>query len=141
MAESESAHGNGNQTKDRKRKQNFSLYEIEIITDNVKKNLDLIQSKFTNAVTNKKKQMLWEEITQAVNAVGTAKRTVTEVKDKWKNLHSIAKKEFAEFKREIKVTGGCRPPKSPSAASRELIEVLEDMPAFSGLIGFETVPF
>ena len=37
MAESESAHGNGNQTKDRKRKQNFSVYEIEAITDNVEK--------------------------------------------------------------------------------------------------------
>ena len=103
-----------------------------------KKNLDLIQSKLTNAVTNKKKQMLWEEITQAVNAVGTAKRTVTEVKDKWKNLHSIAKKEFAEFKRETKITGGGRAPKSPSVASKEIIEVLEDTPAFSGLIGFET---
>ena len=103
-----------------------------------KKNLDLIQSKLTNAVTNKKKQMLWEEITQAVNAVGTAKRTVTEVKDKWKNLHSIAKKEFAEFKRETKITGGGRAPKSPSVASKEIIEVLEDTLAFSCLIGFET---
>ena len=74
MAERESAHGSGNQTKDRKRKQIFSVYEIEVITDNIKKNLDLIQSKLTNAVTNKKKQMLWEEITQAVNAVGTAKK-------------------------------------------------------------------
>ena len=82
--------------------------------------------------------MLWEEITQAVNAVGTAKRTVTEVKDKWKNLHSIAKKEFAEFKRETKITGGGRPPKSPSVASKEIIEVLEDTLAFSCLIGFET---
>ena len=138
MAERESAHGSGNQTKDRKRKHNFSVYEIEVITDNVKKNLDLIQSKLTNAVTNKKKQMLWEEITQAVNAVGTAKRTVTEVKDKWKNLHSIDKKEFAEFKRETKITGGGRAPKSPSVTSKEIIEVLEDTPAFSGLIGFET---
>ena len=86
------------------------------------KNLDLIQSKLTNALTNKKKQMVWEEITQAVNAVGTAKRTVTEVKDKWKNLHSIAKKEFAEFKRETKITGGGRPPKSPSTASKEIIK-------------------
>ena len=77
MAERESAHGSGNQTKDRKRKHNFSVYEIEVITDNVKKNLDLIQSKLTNAVTNKKRQMLWEERTQAVNVVGTAKRTVT----------------------------------------------------------------
>ena len=66
--------------------------------------------------------MLWEEISQAVNAVGTAKRTVKEVKDKWKNLHSIAKKEFAEFKRETKITGDGRPPKSPSTASKEIIE-------------------
>lgn len=73
MAESESAHGNGNQTKDRKRSQNFSVYEIEVIIDSVKKNLDLIQSKLMNAVTNKKKQMLWEEITEVVNAVGTVK--------------------------------------------------------------------
>ena len=66
MAERDCAHGSGSQTKDRKRKQNFSVYETEVITDNVKKNLDLIQSKLTNAVTNKKKQMLWEEITLVV---------------------------------------------------------------------------
>ena len=48
-------------------------------------------------------------------------------KNKWKNLHSIAKKEFAEFKRENKITGGGWPPKSPSIASKEIIEVLEDM--------------
>ena len=65
--------------------------------------------------------MLWEEITQAVNAVGTAKRTVTEVKDKWKNLHSIAKKEFAEFKKDTKLTGGGWPPKLPIVASKENI--------------------
>ena len=82
--------------------------------------------------------MLWEEITQAVNAVRTAKWTVKEVKNKWKNLHSIAKKEFAEFKSETKITGGGWPPKSPSIASKEIIEVLEDMPAFRCLIGFET---
>ena len=82
--------------------------------------------------------MLWEEITQAVNAVGTAKRTVTEVKDKWKNLHSIAKKEFAEFKREAKIIRGSWPPKSLSVASKEIIEALEDTRSFSGLIGFET---
>ena len=54
------------------------------------------------------------------------------------NLHSIAKKEFAEFKRETKITGGGWPPKSPSIASKEILEVLEDTPAFSCLIGFET---
>ena len=41
-----------------------------------------------------------------MNAVGTAGPTVAEVKDKWKNLHSTANKEFATFKRETKKTGG-----------------------------------
>ena len=73
MVERESALGSGSQMKERKRMHNFSAYEIEVITNNVKKNLDLIQSKLANAVTNKQKQMLWEEITQGVNAVRTAK--------------------------------------------------------------------
>ena len=73
MVERESAFGSGSQMKERKRMHNFSAYEIEVITNNVKKNLDLIQSKLANAVTNKQKQMLWEEITQGVNAVRTAK--------------------------------------------------------------------
>ena len=62
-----------------------------MITENVKKILETIQSKLTNNVTNKKKQEIWEDITRAVNAVGTANRKVFEVKDKWKNLHSTAK--------------------------------------------------
>ena len=67
--------------------------------------------------------MLWEEITQAVNAVGTAKRTVTEAKDMWKNLHSIAKKEFAEFNRETKITGGGRP-HHPQSVKRDIVKCL-----------------
>lgn len=53
MVERESAFGSGSQMKERKRMHNFSAYEIEVITNNVKKNLDLIQSKLANAVTNK----------------------------------------------------------------------------------------
>ena len=126
------------EAKERKRKPNFSVYEIGVITENVKKHLETIQSKLTNNVTNKKKQEIWEEITRAVNAVGTANRSVSEVKDKWKNLHSTAKKEFSEFKRESKKTGGGPPPKPPSVSSKEIIEVFEDTPGFSGLKGFET---
>ncbi|XP_068704299.1 uncharacterized protein [Montipora foliosa] len=106
-----------------------------------KKHLETIQSKLTNNVTSKKKQEIWEEITRAVNAVGTANRKVSEVKDKWKNLHSTAKKEFSEFKRETKKTGGAQPPKLPSVSSLEKeLKCLktEDRPGFSSLNGFET---
>ena len=70
--------------------------------------------------------------------MGQANRTVQEVKDKWKNLHSTAKKEFSSFKNESKKTGGGPQPKPPSQSSEQIIEIFEDTPAFSGLRGFET---
>ena len=123
---------------ERKRKPNFSMNEMSVITDSVRKNLDIIQSKLTNNITNKKKNQIWEEITKDVNAAGKANRTVQEVKDKWKNLHSTAKKEFSTFRKESKKTGGGPPPKQPSQSSEQIIEIFEDTPAFSGLRGFET---
>ena len=127
--------------KARKRKPNFSVSEISAIQENVQKNINILQTKLTNAITNKTKNELWEDITKAVNAVGRANRSVQEVKDKWKNLHSVAKKEFATFKRETKKTGGGPAPKQPSQASEKIVEILEDTPRFSGLKGFETSLF
>ncbi|KAK2547901.1 t-SNARE domain-containing protein 1 [Acropora cervicornis] len=116
------------EAKERKRKPNFSVYEIGVITENVQKHLETIQSKLTNNITNKKKQQVWEEITRAVNAVGTANRTVSEVKDKWKNLHKRVEENWRRAAAE-----------TPSVSSKEIIEVFEDTPGFSGLNGFETV--
>ena len=119
-------------TKARNRKSNCSVNEIAIITENVKNNLAIVQSKLTNNVTNKNKNEFWEDITRAVNAVGLSSRTVTEVKDKWKNLHSTAKKEFSSFRRESRMTGGGPTPKPPSVANEKIIEIFEETPAFRG---------
>ena len=73
------------------RKHNFSALEISILTETVEENF--LQSKFTNSVTNLKKKQVWLEITAAVNAVGVDKRTETEVHEKWKYLHSPAKRD------------------------------------------------
>ena len=48
--------------RERKRKSNFSVYEIGMTTENAKKHLEAIQSKLTNNVTNKKKQEIWEKV-------------------------------------------------------------------------------
>ena len=50
--------------------------------------MDILQSKFTTSVTNAKKDKIWEEITEAVNAVDVTAKTTQEVRDKWKNLQS-----------------------------------------------------
>ena len=54
-------------------------------------NKGILQSKFTDSVTNKTKTETWKAITEKVNAVGVASRTIYEVKQKWKGLFSMAK--------------------------------------------------
>ena len=63
--------------------------EINILIEKVEENLEVLQSKLTNSVTkmNKRKKQIWDNITAAVNAVGFEKRDVTEVREKWKNIH------------------------------------------------------
>ena len=38
---------------ERKRKPNFSINEISLITESMRKNIDIIRSKLTNNITNK----------------------------------------------------------------------------------------
>jgi hypothetical protein len=71
---------------ERKPKLKFSTSEINKITELVEENLQIIQSKLTNAITNKTKQETWVKIARQVNAIGVAHRSVQEIKNKWKNL-------------------------------------------------------
>ena len=81
---------------------------------------------------------MWKKITYAVNAVGVAMRTTTEVREKWRNLHSQAKKEFSELAKEQKKTGGGPAPKMPSALIAKVIDIFKETPSFTGLEGFES---
>ena len=68
----------------------------------VHENLNILQSKLTNAITNQRKNKIWDNITKEINAIGVANRTTSEVKEKWKNLTSSAKKTFAEVNRQVR---------------------------------------
>ena len=98
----------------------------------------ILRSKFTNSVTNLKKKQVWSEITAAVNAIGVDKRTETEILEKWKNVHSAAKREFTKFRQESKKTGGGPAPIEISATTSKVIELFQDTLSFVGLLGFET---
>ena len=82
--------------KKKKRRPNFTTRELTIITENVEANKGVLQSKFTDNVTNKTKTETWKAITKKVNAVGVASRTIYAVKQKWKGLFSTARKEFSQ---------------------------------------------
>ena len=77
-----------------KRKQCFSDAEIHSLIHLFAEHQDVLLSKFNNSNTNVKKKKVWAEITTAVNARAVdVKRTVVEVKKKWKDLLSKAKKD------------------------------------------------
>jgi hypothetical protein len=102
----------------KERKLNFSVTEIDTLTSKVHENLDVLQSKWPNAITNQRKNKIWDKITQEINAIGVANRTTSEVKEKWKNLTSSAKKKFADVNRQMRKTGG-GPPPNPRRCNRE----------------------
>ena len=48
-----------------------------------------------------------------MNGVGRVDHSIKEKNDKWKNFHSRAKKEFSNYNKEYKKTGGGPPPMPP----------------------------
>ena len=71
-----------------KRKQNFTAAECSLLVDLVEKNMDT----FSSTITNAKKQKLWETMASQINSLGHEKRTSKEIREKWRNMAQIAKK-------------------------------------------------
>ena len=82
------------------RKHNFSLSEIAVLTEKIEENLTVLQSNLTNSITNQRENEIWREITAAVKAERCWWG------EKWKNLHSAAKREFSGYPTETKKTSG-----------------------------------
>ncbi|XP_062587003.1 uncharacterized protein LOC134248607 [Saccostrea cucullata] len=96
--------------------------EISTIHNEVKQH-PIHESKHSNTVTNQKKQAVWKSITEKVNAVGTAHRTMTGIKDKWRNMCRDAKQKFTEHRRESKKTGGGPPPTPLSQTLSDIVNI------------------
>ena len=69
-------------------KPNFMPAKCAVIFQEAEENLSIIKSKYSSTLSNKNKSQVWEEITSIVNALGVCKRSVAEVKEKWKGMVS-----------------------------------------------------
>ncbi|XP_022808767.1 t-SNARE domain-containing protein 1-like [Stylophora pistillata] len=119
----------------RARKPNFTPAECAVILEEAEENINIIKSKFSSTLCNKNKTRIWEEITEKVNALGVSKRTVVEVKEKWRGMVSGAKREHNKCTTAVKKTGGGKKPASPKATTAKIIELFETDPSFSGILG------
>ncbi|CAC5399198.1 unnamed protein product [Mytilus coruscus] len=91
--------------------------------------------KHSNTVSNQQKNKIWLEISEKINALGVAHRTVKEIRDKWRNTTSKAKAKFTEFRYEMKKTGGGPAPSKPSAHLEKVINMFQDSASFKGIDG------
>ena len=98
-------------------------------------NINIIKSKFTNAITNKNKSKVWEQVTDQVNSLGVCKRSVTEIKQKWRGMVSSAKKVHSKIAIDRQKTGGGSKPVSPKGQTEKIIDLFGEDPSFSRITG------
>ncbi|XP_041378040.1 nuclear apoptosis-inducing factor 1-like [Gigantopelta aegis] len=93
----------------KKRKANWNENELEVLADAVVCDINIIRGKFFSSLTHEKKQSVWMKITEKINAVSTAGRSVEEVKKKWHDSLSIVKKKESNRLKSMRETGGGPP--------------------------------
>jgi hypothetical protein len=90
----------------RKRSSNWDSSEITLLRQLVQENMSTLRSKLTNSVTNSRKISIWINIAVQINSLGLHNRTDKEVKTKWQNMQTSAKKQYADRKKYATQTGG-----------------------------------
>ena len=60
----------------KKRKLNLTVSETNILRSKVAESLDILKSKFTNRVTNKRKNKIWDDITNGDKCARGGERNI-----------------------------------------------------------------
>lgn len=84
-------------TPKRMRAKDFSMIECTILIDKFTEAHDILSCKHTNEVTERRKQLLIEDIQTAVNASGGNNRSINAIKEKWQNERRRVKRKVADF--------------------------------------------
>ncbi|XP_064653065.1 myb-related transcription factor, partner of profilin-like [Lineus longissimus] len=113
----------------------WSQEEKEVLVEGVEKNIRVINSKFSDTVTNVKKKKCWADITKNVSACGVCLRSADIAKKKWEDLKSRTKAKSAAINREENVTGGGKKIKIDLTQFERRILALIGETAIKGLQG------
>lgn len=85
----------------------FSLFETELLLELANKRVDVIECKETNKASLAKKAEAFLEIEKEFNSsVHVVRRTAKQLRQRYNNLKKIASKSSAEYRKEVRKTGG-----------------------------------
>jgi hypothetical protein len=119
----------------RARKSNFPSAECAFILQLAEENLEIIREKFSSTITNKRKHAVWQNICEKINALGVAKRSATDIKEKWRVMRNEARKDLSREKSSLGKTGGGKAPAPVKPTNQRIISLFGDEPGFSGIQG------
>lgn len=109
----------------RARKPNFTEEDQLILAELVKADLPTISSKECTEKVVQAKKRVWSEITKRYNIANpTNPREASELRALFDRMKSKAKKEASAYQRSLKMTGGGPKPRSPSAACKEVMNLI-----------------
>jgi hypothetical protein len=124
----------------KKRSSNWDSSVITLLQHLVQENMSTLRSKLTNSVTNSRKISIWKNIAVQINSLGLQYiyRTDKEVKTKWQNMQTSAKKQYADRNKYATQTGGGPPAKKFSNETEKIVDMMKDCSSFVGLQGGES---
>eukprot|EP00745_Piridium_sociabile_P014296 TRINITY_DN21089_c0_g1_i1.p1 TRINITY_DN21089_c0_g1~~TRINITY_DN21089_c0_g1_i1.p1 ORF type:complete len:148 (+),score=35.28 TRINITY_DN21089_c0_g1_i1:326-769(+) len=109
---------------------NWTDKETEVLLEEVQKEYAILVSQLQNAVTSKKKKIIWKRIADSVNSVGGESRAVESCKKRWKDLKSA----FLHKPKYNTGTGGGKP--APPVPFEDLLEqIIGDTNLTEGIPG------
>ena len=95
-------------------KGNWQVGERNFLLEMISKRKDVLLSRKTDYLTNSNKAGAWEALVQSFHAKFGKRWSATQIKDQWKKIRINAKKDYSNFARESRKTGGGPPPPEPS---------------------------
>eukprot|EP00064_Thunnus_orientalis_P025248 superscaffoldBa00012277_g25594 len=81
-----------------KAKPRFSLTEVKLLLEAVKRNRYIILRKFNQGVSAEAKKQTWAEITDQINGLGENHREVRQIMKKWADLKCDGKRRVAALR-------------------------------------------
>ena len=88
------------------KKKNFTETELEVLLSEVEARKNVLFGTLSSGISSKRKRSGWENVCQAVNAVGSENRTQAEIKKKWSDIKVDVKQRLAAHRRSVVQTGG-----------------------------------
>jgi hypothetical protein len=97
----------GEQHEKRLRTSNWSQEEKDMLINCINKRLPVIKNKTTDTNDNARKLGAWKEIHEEFTAMSNNKdRNITKLKEQWRRMKQMAKKNVFKVKTYIQKTGG-----------------------------------